>query len=81
MGTKNISISDEAYRRLASLKHDNESFSIVITRLTGKRSLTEIFGVLSQKEADSIENNIKRVRHERERADKNRRQRLQEVFR
>ena len=80
MGTKNISISEEAYRRLASLKHENESFSLVITRLTGKISLTNIFGVLTSKEADCLERNDKNVRHERHKVEKNRRQKLQEAF-
>ncbi len=79
MGTKNISISEEAYRRLASLKHENESFSIVITRLTGKRSLTDLFGVLSGKEASRLERNFKKVRLERRKADKNRQHRVQEA--
>ncbi len=80
MGTKNISISEEAYRRLASLKLPNESFSIVITRLTGKRSLSDLFGVLSEKEANRLERNFKKVRFKRRRAEKNRRQQLLEAF-
>ena len=80
MGTKNISISDEAYKRLASLKLPNESFSIVITRLTGKRSLTDLFGVLSEKEASRLKRSFKKVRSERRKAEKNRRQQLLEAF-
>ena len=80
MATKNISISEEAYRRLASLKQPNESFSIVITRLTGKRSLTGLFGVLSGKEAGRLERNFKKVRLERRKGDKHRQHRLQEAF-
>ena len=80
MGTKNISISEDAYKRLASLKLPNESFSIVIARLTGKRFLTDIFGVLSRKEASRLERNFKKVRLERQEADKKRRQKLLEDF-
>lgn len=80
MGTKNISISDEAYRRLASLKHENESFSLVITRLTGKKSLADIFGVLTTIEVDRLERNIKKIRHERHKVERNRQQKLQEAF-
>lgn len=80
MATKNISISEEAYKRLASLKHENESFSLVITRLTGKRSLADLCGVLSKEEADRLEENIKMVRREHAKADRNRIKRLKEAF-
>ena len=80
MATKNISISEDAYRRLASLKLPNESFSIVITRLTGKHSLNDLFGVLSKNEASRLEKNTQRVRNERAKADRNRSRRLKEAF-
>ena len=80
MATKNISISEDAYRRLESLKLPNESFSIVITRLTGKHSLNDLFGVLSKNEADRLEKNTERVRNERAKADRNRSRRLKEAF-
>jgi len=47
MGSRNISISDEAYSRLAALKRSNESFTDVINRLAGKRSILELAGVLT----------------------------------
>jgi predicted CopG family antitoxin len=34
MGTKNITITEEAYERLRALKRDDESFSELVTRLT-----------------------------------------------
>jgi predicted CopG family antitoxin len=34
MGTKNISLTDEAYERLKSRKEDDESFTDVVLRLT-----------------------------------------------
>ncbi len=34
MGSKNISLDDEAYRRLKNEKNGNESFSDVVKRLT-----------------------------------------------
>jgi predicted CopG family antitoxin len=80
MATKNISISEDAYRRLASLKLPNESFSVVINRLTGKHSLNDLFGVLSRNEANRLAKNIERVRNERARADRNRSSRLKEAF-
>ncbi|MHA1363392.1 MAG: antitoxin VapB family protein [Candidatus Freyarchaeota archaeon] len=35
--TKTISLSDEAYKLLKSIKRNNESFSDVIKRLVGKK--------------------------------------------
>lgn len=62
MGTKNISISDEAYARLAALKVANESFTDVINRLTGRRSILELAGVLSDREADEMRTQVRKAR-------------------
>ena len=62
MGPKNISISDEAYERLASLKRPNESFTDVVNRLTGKRSMLELAGILTMEEGEEIREDIKRLR-------------------
>ena len=80
MATKNISISEEAYKRLENLKHPNESFSVVISRLTGKRPLIDLFGVLCEEEADRLESNIRRVRSVRAKANRNRSKRMKEAF-
>ena len=58
MGTKNISISEEAYERLAALKRPNESFTEVVNRLTMKRSILELAGILTEKEGDEIRRGI-----------------------
>jgi predicted CopG family antitoxin len=58
MGTKNISISEEAYERLAALKRPNESFTEVVNRLTKKRSILELAGVITEKEGDDIRGGI-----------------------
>ena len=62
MGTKNISISEKAYERLAALKKPNESFTEVVNRLTGKRSILELAGILTEKEDDEIRGEIVELR-------------------
>ena len=46
MGSRNISISDEAYHKLRDLKMKNESFTDVINRLANKTSILELKGLL-----------------------------------
>ncbi len=62
MGTKNIAISEEAYERLAALKGPNESFTDVVNRITGKRSITELAGILTHDEAEAVRNTIAEMR-------------------
>ena len=62
MSTKCITITSEAYERLAALKEKKESFSDVIDKITNKRSLFELAGLLSDKEADKLETDIKELR-------------------
>jgi len=62
MGTKTISITDEAYSMIKSRKDSGESFSEVIVRLSGKRKLSSFFGALSKESADLLERNIKDMR-------------------
>jgi len=62
MPTRTISITEEAYDRLRMIKEKNESFTDVINRITGKRSLMELAGILSNGEADKLEKHIKEMR-------------------
>jgi len=75
MATKNISITEEAYRRLASRRKGNESFSEIINNLTGKVKLSDFSGILSKEAGDELERNIKKLRekHRKERAERIRR--------
>lgn len=54
MTTKTITLSEEAYTRLRSLKKDNESFSDVINRITGKVLLLELAGILDKSSAERL---------------------------
>lgn len=62
MSTKNISITEDAYARLAALKRPNESFSQVIRRITERRSILELAGILSASEAQEFKNSVKASR-------------------
>jgi predicted CopG family antitoxin len=58
MATKNISITLDAYKRLAALRKKNESFSEIIMEITGKKDIMNFFGCLSEDSADRIEKSI-----------------------
>jgi predicted CopG family antitoxin len=73
MATKTISLDEEAYERLKAHKREGESFSDVVKRLSGERSWTEVTGILSDAEAESLETAVEAGR-ERSR---DRRERLQ----
>lgn len=71
MPTRTISITEEAYERLRTRKENKESFTDVINRITGKRSIMELAGILSEEEADKIKEHIKDMRtRSRERMDR-----------
>jgi predicted CopG family antitoxin len=53
--SKSIRLSEEAYERLAAHKRDDETFSAVVLRLAGERSLLELAGVLTDEQADALE--------------------------
>lgn len=64
MGTKTISITDDAYERLKAEKGENESFSDVVMRLTSGVKLSDFHGVLSEETGRKLEENIKESREE-----------------
>lgn len=80
MSTKTISITEDAYKRLAVLKGENESFSIVIEKLTGKVKLDNFFGILVRESADSLEKAIKEGREEHRKKHSQRNEKLKEAF-
>lgn len=54
MGTKTISISEDAYQRLVRLKREGESFTDVIQRVTGGAELSRYAGSISADLADEL---------------------------
>lgn len=62
MATKTLTITEDAYERLAMMKEETESFSEVISRITGKVSLLSVAGLLTEKEADELEKKITKLR-------------------
>lgn len=65
MGTKTISIKDEAYERLKRLKREGESFTNLVNRLTKKRSILELSKLVDKEEAESLAEAIERGSEER----------------
>jgi len=71
MATKCITITTDAYDRLASLKSGSESFSEVIKKIVPKHSPFDLIGLLTPKEADELKKDIRESRDRmRERSDK-----------
>ena len=63
--SKSIRLSEEAYERLAAHKRDDETFSEVVLRLAGERSLLELAGILTDEEADALRDAIEERRERR----------------
>jgi predicted CopG family antitoxin len=63
--SKSIRLSEEAYERLAAHKREDETFSEVVLRLAGERSLLELAGVLDDEQADAVEEAIAERRERR----------------
>ena len=59
MTTRTITITEEAYRLLATKKGAGESFSEVIKRRMGGSSLWDIVGALTPDEAETMRTAIK----------------------
>lgn len=63
--SKSIRLSEEAYERLEAHKRSDETFSDVVLRLAGERSVLELAGILSDEEADALERAIDERRDRR----------------
>lgn len=65
MGTKTISLADDAYERLKAAKREDESFSDAVRRLTPGVRIAEYVGALDEDTADEVEVAIAERRAER----------------
>ncbi len=64
MTVRTITITDDAYGRLAALKREGESFSDVIRRITRRTPLLELKGALSPKAGERVARSVRGVRGE-----------------
>ncbi len=84
MATKNISITEEAYKILERNKKDDDSFSKVIVREMGGKGnikkLREFYGILSKEAGDALKKNISEGRKRHRETHKKRIERLREEF-
>ena len=63
MGSVNISLNEEAYKRLKRAKNKSESFSQAVIRITAKKDITKCFGLLkNSKNLDKIKKEIEKSR-------------------
>jgi len=71
MGSKNISITDDVYNLLKSLKLEGESFSDTIRRLAlSKGKITEFFGLWKEMPEDEFHDITKNINAIRSQIDK-----------
>lgn len=63
--SKRIHLSKEAYECLAARKRENETFSEVVLRLAGERSLLDLAGILSDDEAEALRDAVDERRNRR----------------
>ena len=73
MPSRTLNVTDEAYALLAAMKQEGESFTDVIRRLAGERSLFDAVGVLDEAQAERLE---ARIEAGRERSRKRRAKQL-----
>ncbi len=80
MAVKTITVTENAYDALKSLKEPNESFSETLLRVAKRKPLSQFYGVLSKESADRLEKAIMERRRERNKAHQARLKRIAESF-
>lgn len=68
MGTKTISLADDAYEALLALKRPDESFSDTVRRLARRGSLTELAGIVPPARGERLARQIDENRERRMKA-------------
>lgn len=62
MPVKTITITEEAYRKLARIKRPEESFTDVVNRILGWPSVLDLAGILEPEAGGKLEEEAKRIR-------------------
>lgn len=80
MGSKTISLDDEAYGLLKSAKLADESFSDVLKRMLSPRraKLTDLIGMMSADEGKALADTVEKMRREDRKSAQERHKRLWE---
>lgn len=76
MGTKTISLTEEAYERLKAAKKEGESFSDVVNRISPGVRLEEYWGILDDDAADELRETVAEGRDRRGAVRSERRERI-----
>lgn len=76
MGTKTISLTEEAYERLKAAKKEGESFSDVVNRISPGVRLEEYWGILDDDAADELRETVAEGRNRRRAVRSERRNRI-----
>jgi predicted CopG family antitoxin len=64
--SRSIRLSEDGYERLAAHKREDGTFSDVVLRLAGERSLVELAGILTDDETDAMREAVEERRTRRE---------------
>lgn len=76
MGTKTISLTEEAYEKLRAAKKEGESFSDVVDRIAPGVRLEEYWGILDDEGAAELREAVEETRREWANDDRERQERI-----
>lgn len=76
MGTKTISLTEEAYEKLRASKKEGESFSEVVERIAPGVRLEEYWGILDDEAADELRDAVAETRKEWTKTEETRQERI-----